>query len=1194
MPSQVLIYLGPVRCGKTREMLGQYRDALRQAGPPGLSLSKSPIDRTLWLAPTSRGAAAIRQQLVADGLTACLSPGIMTFDQLTGLILASSERSRTAAGISPAARRELLRRVLKTIVGRGELSHFRDAARRAGFIDLVANHIRELNEHGIDPAAYAKAGAGHDRAAEHRELALIFAEYERQLDSHALCDADGRHNAARALLAADACPRLRNLQLVVVDGFTDFTRTQHELLRLLAHRAQQLLITLPSDHSPPADRRTDHFSDQLTTQSITSGRPDLFAKTISTLAELKHFHPKLEIRALPPRPIAWPALDHLAQHLFRNPRQVPPLPAAAAESLNRFEIIEAAGSHDEIIQIARHIKRRLLREKGTVPFFRGTSSSKEDASSGKTGQSPARPGDIVVAFRSLTDAAPRIREVFTNFGIPYSLETGLPLATAAVLRTILSLLRLAEEDWPFRRVVSVLVNNTLTAIADDARRAADWLVRDLQIATGREALLTRVEQLAAVDDAANDLSEHAQRRVAEAKLALPVLQSLAAAFDELPNKANPLEWIAALERLSAQLGLEPISCGTPRASSDGRGDDENGHALRQELRDVPPINADPTAWQTITTHFAALNRLDIALGESPRPLTRHELLHWLIDLAGHESLPRPYDDAGRVRVLSAATARTIAARHLYLAGMSEQTFPSPERAGLLATNADYRYFAGVSDQEYAAACPLAVNHQQEEMLLFYEVLTRAEESLTISYPALDDKAQVLPPSPYVTEILRTLGDAADQVKRTGPHLSPVPSVDEPPFDLTDWRIRAISQAVGKERDLRLLAGIFQSDPLSLRERAGVRDLAAALEAGLRITHARQRRDDFGPAEGLLISPAVAARLAERFGPQHLWSPSQWEHYAACPYQFYLQSVLKLEPLGDLALETDYRRRGSLLHHVLATFHRQFGASPAESWSALQGDEARFIAEMNRTLQAAIDAMPRTGIDAALVELDRRQIEKWTGQYHGQHEKYDSAWTDFDEPPRPTYFELRFGPRRPGDDSPEDPRSTDKVFALDIGGETILITGRIDRIDVGRAGDRIVFNVIDYKSGRRPTLSSDKLESGERLQPAVYVMAAEMLVFGPNKATPQWAGYWSMQNGVNTDAKYSLQCSVDGTVTKDWKELRPTIEQRIGQFVADIREGKFPVASRDPDCTSRCEFNTVCRIAQIRSLGKTWTPESGNP
>ena len=57
------------------------------------------------------------------------------------------------------------------------------------------------------------------------------------------------------------------------------------------------------------------------------------------------------------------------------------------------------------------------------------------------------------------------------------------------------------------------------------------------------------------------------------------------------------------------------------------------------------------------------------------------------------------------------------------------------------------------------------------MLLFYEVLTRATERLTISYPALDDKAQDLPPSSYVTELERLL-DGHATIRRTEPQLSP--------------------------------------------------------------------------------------------------------------------------------------------------------------------------------------------------------------------------------------------------------------------------------------------------------------------------------------------------------------------------------------------------------------------------------------
>jgi hypothetical protein len=140
----------------------------------------------------------------------------------------------------------------------------------------------------------------------------------------------------------------------------------------------------------------------------------------------------------------------------------------------------------------------------------------------------------------------------------------------------------------------------------------------------------------------------------------------------------------------------------------------------------------------------------------------------------------------------------------------------------------------------------------------------------------------------------------------------------------------------------------------------------------------------------------------------------------------------------------------------------------------------------------------------------------------------------------------------------------------------------------------VFNVIDYKSGKRPTLTSERIESGECLQPALYVMAAQALVFGDEQATPLWAGYWSLKNGVTTRKGFSLHCSVaSGELTTEWQELQPKVIARIAEIVRSARRGDFPVNSSDVNCTSRCDFKTVCRIGQVRSVNKVWTPPAGD-
>ncbi|MEX0585096.1 MAG: hypothetical protein WD176_00535, partial [Pirellulales bacterium] len=517
--------------------------------------------RLLWLAPSSRSVTAVREQLIARGLDACLGPGVVTFDDLAEQILfASNSKTRP---ISPVLQRELLRRVIARALDGEALKFFAEAASRSGFAELLAEHIRELKRHDISPQAYEKIAATRGQPQPHQELARLYADYERQLTAHGLRDEEGTHWIARDALASGACPRYQKLDLLIADGFTDFTRTQHEIIRLLAGRAKQLFITLPADAAPGA-QRTGRLSDQ----SNAYGRADLFAKTTATLAELQHYHPHLEIRRLPPRPSTWPTIDYLTECIFRHPKPTPS--ADALRSLNQIEIVEAAGTQDEIVQLARRIKQRLT-EKGTGPFLGESASLPTRAKKMDLSPFPpshTKPDDIVVVFRSVTEVAPRIEEVFDRFGIPHSIETDRRIARSPVFKTLTALLQLDEEDWPFRRVVSVLTNNTLTAVSDPARQAADWLVRDLQVAIGRRNLLEIVGRLSAQHGSENSLSEHQQQRIQAAAAALPALSQIATALDQLPREATLTEWSAALAQLGAALALPPFAPAPPPRRTD--------------------------------------------------------------------------------------------------------------------------------------------------------------------------------------------------------------------------------------------------------------------------------------------------------------------------------------------------------------------------------------------------------------------------------------------------------------------------------------------------------------------------------------------------------------------------------------------------------------------------------------------------
>ena len=214
------------------------------------------------------------------------------------------------------------------------------------------------------------------------------------------------------------------------------------------------------------------------------------------------------------------------------------------------------------------------------------------------------------------------------------------------------------------------------------------------------------------------------------------------------------------------------------------------------------------------------------------------------------------------------------------------------------------------------------------------------------------------------------------------------------------------------------------------------------------------------------------------------------------------------------------------------------------------------------------------------------IVAWLTDYLLQHATYDALWGDFDQAPAPAHFEVSFGQAK----ASADPLSTIEPLVLAVGEKQVMLQGRIDRIDLGTIAGAPVLSVLDYKSGSVKRHTRQAITDGDDLQVAIYALAAERLL--ARWARPWRAGYWSVAEG-GFRPKHALEISElaagKALPTADWKQVRDAIEALIVGLVDGIRDGQFPVASRDAECTSYCEFSTVCRINHVRSLEKAWDP-----
>ncbi len=606
-------------------------------------------------------------------------------------------------------------------------------------------------------------------------------------------DAEGRFWSARDWLKkTPATPQRDNLRLVVADGFTDFTRTQHEILDLLAQRVEEVFISLPLEPSPSP-----------------LPRPELFDKPRKTLAELRRRHAAMTVEELPrtERP-AWPAMDHLERTLFGNPRHARP-----AADTSGLEVMAGASPAGEIELIAARVKRLLI---------------EGDPESGRE----VRPGEIAVVFRHPQDESGLLGEVFAAYGIPAAMEWGPPLARQPAAVALVRMLELQADDWPLESLLAVLGSNYFRPDWPEwhggrARAAVDRAVRHWQIPRGRRPLLARLQKAAEPENRDNPQDAIG----GDSRVAAAVLGRLAAALDDLPERESLAGWGNAWQRLARQTGLlAAMGEGTVAAVG------------------------EQSAWECLQAALRESDAMDRWLDRDAAELDRPAALAALLDILASQRLQPAGDDGGRVRVVSAAGVRGLRTPYLFLAGLGEKSFPSPQREDRLYSEAECQRLI-----EQGLPLTTRAERSGEEMLLFYEAVTRATRRLWFSYPALDQRGQPLSASPYLQEVQQACGPGRiARTERTD--LSPVPAGDEP-FSAAEFRVKAVAAALDGDGDVSLLAGLLQEascapDGRKHPRRAGARPAA---------TRPRAIRPRRGDAAGRRVAAAVGGRVLSASG-----------------------------------------------------------------------------------------------------------------------------------------------------------------------------------------------------------------------------------------------------------------------------------------------------------------------------------------
>ncbi len=291
------------------------------------------------------------------------------------------------------------------------------------------------------------------------------------------------------------------------------------------------------------------------------------------------------------------------------------------------------------------------------------------------------------------------------------------------------------------------------------------------------------------------------------------------------------------------------------------------------------------------------------------------------------------------------------------------------------------------------------------------------------------------------------------------------------------------------------------------------------------------------------------------------SVSRLEGLAACPFRFFLERGLRLRPLDlerpDPDQWLDPAARGTLLHDLFATFYRELRL---RGWTVVPDrDKPRLMSLLEAALLELRRSVPPPGEAVARQETRqlRRDLENFLSLEAGQGDR------------QPIGFEVAFGQ----EDTSDEPLARVEPVTLELGGWTLQVRGRIDRID--RLPDGL--EVVDYKTGRKHKAPRGAIFQGGRvLQHAVYALVVEIL-----------SGEKVRGSSYYFPAAHSQQ----GRVELPYPS-KTALTALLNDILEPLTSGAF-LHTEDPatDCLY-CDYKSACRVnTRDASRAKLAQPEN---
>ncbi len=381
----------------------------------------------------------------------------------------------------------------------------------------------------------------------------------------------------------------------------------------------------------------------------------------------------------------------------------------------------------------------------------------------------------------------------------------------------------------------------------------------------------------------------------------------------------------------------------------------------------------------------------------------------------------------------------------------------------------------------------------------FESTKKSAKQVFLSYFRKDEKGNIFLKSPFLRNIARKEEIAVED------------NIDT----LSEWQMR-ISEIIHRVKDVNHSSLNQDMRKRALLIREGIKRITdvGRLKNVKKILETEKQFSDYAKDRINQLSKGI--------------SPFALETYGTCPYNFFLNYVLRIGEVEEPEKDMDNLLRGKVIHRILAEFYsrklaKTIGKNIVNDWKELKSIALNAIDEM----------VPKTR-DRILLRLEfvSNELDPLLKKFLKNEVKTNLGHIVED-------VEWEF---------------TGKDVSIEKNGERLGFVGRIDRIDRNRSG----LVIFDYKTGNKDYLPSEKkIEEGGSFQFPIYSFAVEKCIGKVSKTA-----YYVLnsKDGAVLEERQSTSNEVFiSNVFSVWKKIRKLeFEPKSGSF-----------------CITRCPFNELC-------------------